>query len=124
MFFEFEDHHGLDAGQEFRHDDRRHAQRLTKCQSRAHIPADHRTRSDAQLAAQPPDQIPDLPAFLRKGPVQPRGAVRARPFAALEGLAGFAGFATLAVARAPAEFPVGEGAEAFFSCSSSKPLET
>ena len=112
LFVDFDDHHGFDAGQQFRQDQRWHAQRLTKFQRRAYIPTDHSTRSDAQLATQTADQIPDLPAFVGAGAVQPRGAVRAGPFT---------GFA---VARAPAEFPLGKGAEAFFSCSSSRPLET
>ncbi|TDW33126.1 hypothetical protein LY39_03639 [Roseinatronobacter bogoriensis subsp. barguzinensis] len=118
LFVELEDHHGLNPWQQFRQDQGRHAQRLTQRECRGHVPADHRTRRDAQLAAQTPDQIPDLPTFLRERAVQPRGAVRARPFAALEGLTGFA------VARAPAELPLGKGAEAFFSCSSSRPFET
>ena len=85
---------------------------------RAHVPAQHGATRHPQLAAQAPDQVPDLPAVMAQRLVQSRGAVRARAFAALAGLAG------RAVAVAPAEGPFGEGAEPFFSASSSMPLLT
>ena len=65
-----------------------------------------------QLAAEAADKVPDLPTLRSFRTVQPRRAVRA-------GLR-----AGLAVALAPAEGPFGESAEAFFSCSSSRPFET
>ena len=103
LFVEFGDHHRLDDGQQFGHGERRDAEGVTERQRRRHVPADHRTGQDAQLAAETADQVPDLPALRSFRTVQPRRAVRA-------GLR-----AGLAVALAPAEGPFGEGAEAFFS---------
>ena len=68
--------------------------------------------------AEAADQVPYLPALRSFRTVQPRRAVRAGLLAALVGCAGFA------VALAPAEGPFGESAEAFFSCSSSRPFDT
>ena len=65
-----------------------------------------------ELAAETAHQVPDLPALPGQRPVQPRRAVRARLPAGR------------AVAVAPVEVPVGEGAETFFSASSSRPFET
>ena len=62
-----------------------------------------------QLAAEALGQVPDLPALDGLRPVQSCGAVGADAPRALGGCAG------RAVAVAPAEEPVGEGAEAFFS---------
>ena len=90
----------------------RDAERISQSEGRGQVPADHRAGQHAQLTAEAADEIPDLPALMGKRPVQARRAV----FARLR-----AGFA---VALAPAEGPLGESAEAFFSCSSSRPFET
>jgi hypothetical protein len=112
LFVEFGDHHRLDGGQKFGHGQGRNAERITECQCRRHVPADHRAGQHAKLATKTANQIPDLPTLMCKGPVQPRRA-------------GFAGrFARFAVALAPAEGPLGKGAVTFFSCSNSRPLET
>ena len=76
------------------------AEGVTECQRRRHVPADHRAGQHAQLATETADKVPDLPAFMRLGAVQPRRAVRA-------GLR--AGFA---IPVAPAEGPFGESAKA------------
>ena len=117
-FVEFDDHHRLDDGQQFGHGNRWHAEGVTERERRRHVPADHRAGQDTQLATKATDEVPDLPTFRRFWTVQPRRAVRAGLLAALVGCAG------LAVPRAPAEFPIGESAETFFSCSSSSPFET
>src|SRR5690606_34821863 len=109
---ELDHHHRLDDGQQFGSDERWHAERVAERQRGRHVPADHRARQDAQLAAETPDEVPDLPTLRSFRTVQPRRAVRA-------GLR--TGFA---VALAPTEGPFGESAEPFFSCSSSKPFET
>ena len=112
LFVEFGDHHRFDDRQQFSHGKRRDAEGIPECQCRRHVPADHRARQNAELAAKTADQIPKLPALMGQRPVGAARAVRARPFA---------GFT---VSLAPAEGPFGKGAETFFSCSSSKPLET
>ena len=112
LFVEFDHHHRFDDGQKFSRDGGRRAEGLAKGQRRRHVPADHRARQHTQLAAEAADQVPDLPTLLSFRTVQPRRAVRA-------GLR-----AGLAVSLAPAEGPFAESAEAFFSCSSSRPLET
>ena len=112
LFVELGDHHRFDDGQQFGRGGGRHAERVTEREGCAQVPADDRAGQHAELAAEAADQVPDLPALMRERPVQPRRAVRA----VLR-----AGFA---VALAPAEGPLGKGAEAFFSCSSSRPLET
>jgi hypothetical protein len=112
LFVELRDHHCLDDGQQFGHGERRHAEGVPERQRRRYVPADHGAGQHAELAAEAADKVPDLPAVIGQRPVQPRRAVRA-------GLR--AGFA---VPLAPAEGPFGEGAEAFFSCSSSRPWET
>ena len=89
--------------------------------SRAHVPAEHRFSGHPHLAAKTTDQIPHLPAVMAQRLVQSGGAVGAPAFARLEGVARLAGVAGLAVAVAPAEVPVGKGAEPFFSASSSMP---
>ena len=76
------------------------------------VAADDGAGKHAELTAETAHQVPDLPAFEGLRAVQPRRAVRARLAAGL------------AVAVAPAKAPVGEGAEAFFSASSSRPFET
>ncbi len=81
-------------------------------QRRAHVPAEHGFARHPHLPAETANQIPDLPAVMAEGLVQPRWAVRALRLAGL------------AVAVAPAEVPVGEGAEPFFSASSSMPRLT
>ena len=105
-------HHRLDHGQQFGRGERGNAERVTEGQRRRHVPADHSTGQHAQLPTEAADKVPDLPTLRSFGTVQPRGAVRA-------GLR-----AGLAVSVAPAEGPLGESAEAFFSCSRSRPLET
>ncbi len=112
LFVEFGHHHRLDDGQQFGHCDGRDAQRVAERECRVQILADHRAGQHAQLTAEAAYQVPDLPTVMREWLVQPRRAV-------------FAGrFARLAVALAPAEGPFGESAETFFSCSSSRPLDT
>jgi hypothetical protein len=106
------DHHRFDDWQQFGHGERRHAEGVTERQRRRHVQADHGARQHAQLTAEAADEVPDLPTLRSFRTVQPRRAVRA-------GLR--AGFA---VALAPAEGPLGESAEAFFSCSSNSPFET
>lgn len=92
---------------------------LRKFKSGGYSLQDCETKSDQmKLATEAADEVPDLPTLRRFRTVQPRRAVRAGLLAALVGCAG------LAVALAPAEGPFGESAEAFFSRSSSRPLET
>jgi hypothetical protein len=105
-------HHRFDGGQELGHGEWRDAQRPAQCQCRTHVPADHRFGQDAELAAEALREVPDLPAVECKRPVQPDRAVRALPLAGV------------AVAFASAVGPLGEGDEAFFSCSRSRPLAT
>lgn len=112
LFVELGHHHRFDDGQEFTRSSGRDAERISQSEGRGQVPADHRAGQHAQLTAEAADEIPDLPALMGKRPVQARRAV----FARLR-----AGFA---VALAPAEGPLGESAEAFFSCSSSRPLDT
>ena len=95
--------------QQFRHHHRVQPQRLGEGQGRRHVPAQHGTGDCPQLATKAADQIPDLPAVMAQGLAQPRGAVLALRFTGL------------AVTVAPTEVPVGEGAEPFFSASSSIP---
>ena len=106
------DKYGLDDGQQFCRRRGRDAQRCGQSQRGVQIPADHRARQHPQLPAKTPDQIPDLPALEGQRLVCAARAVRA----ALR--------TGRAVAVAPTEGPLGEGAETFFSCSSSRPLET
>ena len=84
-------------------------------ESRADVPAKHGFARNPQLTAKASDQIPDLLAVMGLWLVQSGGAVGARAFPRLAGVAG------LAITVAPAEVPVGKGAEAFFSASSSMP---
>ena len=112
LFVEFRDHHRLDDRQKFGRSERWHAESIGQRQRRRHVPADNRAGKHTQLAAETADEVPDLPAIECDGSVQPRRAVPA-------GLP-----AGLAVSIAPTEGPFGEGAETFFSCSRSKPLET
>ena len=105
-------HHRLDLRQQLGRGHRLDAKRGGERQRRAHVPADHRAGDDPELAAEAQGEVPDLPAVMGLRAVQPRRAVRARLPAGR------------AVAVAPAEVPVGEGAEAFFSASSSRPFET
>ena len=78
----------------------------------AHVPAQHGFSRHPHLATKTADQIPDLPTVMAEGLIQPRWAVLALRFAGL------------AIAVAPTEVPVGEGAEPFFSASSSMPRLT
>lgn len=111
-FIQAAHHRRLDARQELGHGEGRDAQRVAQRERRAHVPADHRAGEDAQLAAEALCKIPDLRALKGQWPVQPCRAVGARPRA------------RRAVAFAPAVGPFGEGDEAFFSCSSSRPFAT
>src|SRR6056297_3225267 len=106
------DHLRLDGRQQLRGRPRIHAQRLGEVERGAHVPAEHRARDRADLTAEPPGQVPDLPALIGERPVQDFGAVRAPPRA------------RGAVAVAPAVAPFGEGAEAFSSASSRSALAT
>ena len=81
-------------------------------EGRTHVPTQHGFARHPHLSTETADQIPDLPAVMAQGLVQSRGAVRALRLTGL------------AVAVAPAEVPVGEGAEPFFSASSSMPRLT
>ena len=85
---------------------------MAEGEGRAHVPAEHRLARNPHLAAKAADQIPDLPAVMGERLVQPRWAVRAVRFAGR------------AVAVAPTEVPVGEGAKTFFSTSNSMPRLT
>ena len=85
---------------------------MAKGEGRTKIPAKHRFACHPHLPAKTADQIPDLPTVMGDRLVQPGWAVRALRFA---------GFA---IAVAPAEVPVGEGAEPCFSASSSMPRLT
>ena len=112
LFVELLDHHGFDDGQEFGRGCGRHAESIAEREGCGQIPANHRTGHSPQLAAQATDQVPDLPALMAERPVRAARAVGADAYAGV------------AVSVAPAEAPVGESAEAFFSCSSSSPFET
>ena len=85
------------------------AQRLAQGQGRAHVPAQHGFARHPHLTAKASDQIPHLPAVMADGLVQSGGAVFELTSAGL------------AIVIAPAEVPVGKGAEPFFSASSSMP---
>lgn len=112
LFVEFGHHHRFDDGQQFSCCGRGNAECVTEGERRGQVPADHRARQNSQLAAETVDQVPDLPTLVSQRPVQPRRAVFARRLTGV------------AVSLAPAEGPVGKDAETFFSCSSSRPLET
>jgi len=103
LFVQLAHHHRLDLGQQFGGDQDIDAQRLCQREGGADVPSDDGARRDAQLATKALGQVPDLRALDRVRPVQPSGAVRAGSRAGR------------AIAVAPAEGPVGEGAEAFFS---------
>ena len=85
---------------------------MAEGEGRAHVPAEHGFAHHPHLAAKTANQIPDLPAIMAQRLVQSRWAVLALRFA------------DLAIAVAPAEVPVGKGAEPFFSASSSMPRLT
>jgi hypothetical protein len=77
---------------------------------RAHVPAEDSTSahasSNAHLSAEALDKIPELPAFQGE-----RFVLGPWAFRALRG-------ARRAIVAAPAELPVGESGQAFFSASS------
>ena len=100
------------AGKQLGRGERRHAEGGAEREAGAEVPAEHRARDRPELAAHAERQVPDLRALDRRRAAQPARAVRARLRAGR------------AVAVAPAEVPLGEGAEAFFSWSSSSPLAT
>ena len=102
------DHLRLDHRQQLRDRQRCNAQRAAHGEGRAHVPAQNRAGDCPQLAAEAGGQIPDLPALMALRRVQPRGVVAAAPEAG----------GTISVAAA--EVPFGEGAEAFFSESSTR----
>ena len=112
LFVDAADHHRLQFWQKFGRNHRVQAQRVGQCQGRTHVPTDDRLSRHPHLSAKTADKIPDLPAVMADGSVQPRWAVLALRFAGR------------AVAVAPTEVPVGEGAEPFFSASSSMPRLT
>jgi hypothetical protein len=105
-------HHGLDLWQELGSDQRVDPQGLGHGECCGHVEAQHRARHDPQLAGEKLRQVPDLPALEGQRPVQDGGAL------------GTDAGAGAAVPVAPGEVPFGERAETFFSCSSSRPLET
>ena len=76
---------------------------------RTHIPAKDsttaHTTSNAYLTPKPLNQIPDLPALKCQRFVKAARTVRTY------------GWASRAILTAPAEFPVGESGQAFFSAS-------
>jgi hypothetical protein len=105
-------HHCLDVRQEFRADECVEPERLGHREGRIHVEPQDCAGDDAQLAREPQGQIPDLPTLNRDGAVQ-------------DGWAFAAGASTgSAILVAPAEMPLGKGAESFFSASSSRPFET
>ena len=118
LFIDAADHHCLQFRQQLCDHHRVQPEGMGQGKSCAHVPAQHGLARNPQLPAKASDQIPNLPAVMGLGLVQSGGAVGARAFARLEGVARLAG---LAVTVAPAEVPVGEGAETFFSASSSMP---
>ena len=75
---------------------------MAEGEGRARVPAEHCLARNPHLATKAADQIPDLPTVMVLRLVQSRGAVRALRLVGL------------AVAVAPAEVPVGKGAEPFF----------
>ena len=105
-------HHRLDHRQELGGSPAIYAQRLGRGQCGGHVPAQHHAGHRPDLPTKPLGQVPDLPALERARCVQDLRAVRAVPFAGR------------AIAFAPAVDPLGEGVEAFFSCSSSRPFAT
>jgi hypothetical protein len=105
-------HHGLDLRQELGSNQRVDTHGMGHGEGGGHVEAQHGTRDDPQLAGEPLRQVPDLPALDGQRAVQDGGALGAD-----------AG-AESAVPVAPAEVPLAEGAEAFFSSSSSRPFET
>jgi len=105
-------HHGLDLRQELGSDERIDTQGLGHGKRSGHVEAQDGARDDPQLAGEPLRQIPDLPALDGERAVQDGGALGAD-----------AGTGS-AVPVASAEVPFGEGADPFFSCSRSRPLET
>ncbi len=82
---------------------------MAEGQGRTHVPAQHGFACHPHLATKTPNQIPDLPTVMADRLVQSRRAVWALRLTGL------------AIAVAPAEVPVGEGAEPFFSASSNMP---
>ena len=106
------DHHALYLGQQFRADEGVHSKRLRAGESGRHVEAEDRTRDGAQLPREPFGEFPDLPAFDCLRTVQDDGTFAASAAAGS------------AILGAPAEMPFGKGAEAFFSDSSSRPLDT
>ena len=112
LFVEFRDHHRFNDGQQFGHGQGWNAERVTEGERSGQVPADNRAGQHSYLATEATNEVPDLPTLMRFRAVQPRRAVFARFRAGL------------AVSVAPAEGPLGKDAEPFFSCSSSRPLET
>ena len=51
--------HRLNGGQEFSNRRCRNTEGGTKGKGRAHVPADHRARDDAQLTPKAADEVPD-----------------------------------------------------------------
>lgn len=102
-------HYRLNGRQEFRDDQGREPKGRPELECSAHIPAEDsaaaHAASNAHLSTEALDQIPDLPALKGQGLME---GVRA--FRTLSG-------ACRAIVTAPAEFPVGEGGQAFFSAS-------
>ena len=105
-------YHGLDLRQQLGSDERIDTQGIGHGEGGGHVEAQHRTRNDPQLAGEPLRQVPDLPTLEGEWAVQDGGAL------------GTDGGAGAAVLIAPAEVPLAEGAEPFFSSSSSRPFET
>ena len=102
-------HHRLDGRQELRNGEGREPEGCAELQGRTHVPAEDSAAAhaagNAQLSTKPLDQIPDLPAFEGQGAMERARAVRTNRWAGR------------AIVTAPAELPVGESGQAFFSAS-------
>ncbi len=103
---------GFDQRQKLGRNQPVQAKRLGHGQGGSHVPADHPAGDGAKLAAQRLGEFPDLPGFKGAWAVEISGA----------GGAGL--YASGAVAFAPAEVPLGKGAEAFPSSARIRPLAT
>lgn len=110
LFVGFADHHRLNGWQEFCDDQGRKPKGRPELQGRTHVPTEDSATAhpacNANLSAKPLDEVPDLPALKCAWRMQ-----AARAFRANRGT-------SRAIFTAPAEFPVGESGQTFFSASS------
>ena len=109
LFVCFAHHHRLNWRQQFCNDEGRQPQRRTELEGCAHVPAEDSAAAhaagNAHLSAKALYQIPDLPALEGNGLMESAWAFRASRWACR------------AILTAPAELPVGESGQAFFSAS-------